>query len=69
MHGRFVNGFSSRDWVLGLIYRAKKLRIHAAGIEPINCPGVENVDVSAFVRNQFDYTTCLPDILEYVGVY
>ena len=62
--GRFVNGYSTGDWVLGVIFRVGRGVLQSvAGISPVEVPGVENVDLSAIVTAQTEYTHCMKDIL------
>ena len=54
--GRFVNAYSSQDWLLGLLFRSTSGFIRpAAGLCPVDVPGVENADLSDTVRGHFDY--------------
>lgn len=58
--GRFVNGFSTRDWVLKFLFRASDALGHGgiAGVDGATpCPGVENVDLSRIVRGHLEYRT------------
>ncbi|KAK2657059.1 hypothetical protein Ddye_010111 [Dipteronia dyeriana] len=41
--GRFINAYSTNDWILGVAFRASLLTQGLAGIQPINVPGIENV--------------------------
>lgn len=45
MAGRLVNGFSSRDWLLALIYRSKSWSVGVAGTARVEGCGVENIDL------------------------
>jgi hypothetical protein len=62
--GRFVNGFSKNDWVLGVVYRANFMTHRLAGLEPVNFPGIENVDLSDLVDGHSSYLTSLKHILQ-----
>lgn len=64
--GRLVNCYSSTDWTLGLLYRSQRWSTTVAGIRETNCPGVENVDVSAVVKRHTDYSVKVPDILDLI---
>ncbi|CAM9517186.1 unnamed protein product [Choristocarpus tenellus] len=75
VHGRLINGYSSRDLTLGLVFRAKSLSIGVAGTQAVTClpeddgPGagvgnvVENIDLSPVVESHFDYCRRMPEIL------
>ncbi|CAN1226010.1 Uncharacterized membrane protein F35D11.3 [Linum perenne] len=43
--GRFVNAYSTNDWMLGVAFRANLLTQGLAGIQPIEVPGIENVSL------------------------
>jgi hypothetical protein len=67
--GRFVNAYSRRDWVLGLIYRGANGFIKGAGgLCPMNCAGIENINLTSIIAGHFDYISKMPEILELVGV-
>lgn len=67
--GRFVNGYSTRDWVLGIIFRVGRgVLQNVAGISPVNVPGIENIDLSAIVSGQTEYSICMKDILTALNV-
>lgn len=44
--GRFVNAYSKNDWTLGIAFRAQLLSRGSAGIQSVDAPGIENVDVT-----------------------
>lgn len=58
--GRFVNGFASRDAVLGIIYRATHLDT-PAGLSPVCLPGVEDVDLSRLIKSHSEYASKMDD--------
>ena len=65
--GRVLNCYSKKDWMLRLIYRYQRLSLTAAGISPIPLiPGVENVDISAFIENHNDYPRQIQNILRHL---
>lgn len=67
---RLVNGFSRRDWILGLVYRGSSGFVKAAGgLMPVDCPGVENVNLSSLVDGHFDYAQKIDEILQIIGVH
>uniref|UniRef100_A0A5B7BNS4 Putative transmembrane and coiled-coil domain-containing protein 4 isoform X2 n=1 Tax=Davidia involucrata TaxID=16924 RepID=A0A5B7BNS4_DAVIN len=62
--GRFVNAYSANDWMLGVAFRASLLAKGLAGIQPIDVPGIENVDVSDFIEGHSSYLWTTQHILE-----
>jgi hypothetical protein len=42
--------YSQRDWVLGLVYRLSSGLVKGAGgLCPVDCPGVENVNLTSII--------------------
>ncbi|KAJ2472875.1 hypothetical protein GGI02_001277 [Coemansia sp. RSA 2322] len=68
--GRFVNAYSSKDWILGFFYRTTSLgRRSVAGMHPImGVNGLENIDVSAEVPGHNAYREVIPLLLQELGV-
>ncbi|KAL3525318.1 hypothetical protein ACH5RR_013690 [Cinchona calisaya] len=62
--GRFVNTYSTNDWMLGIAFRASLLTQGLAGIQPVDVPGVENVDVTELIDGHSSYLWATPQILE-----
>ncbi|XP_078446142.1 transmembrane and coiled-coil domain-containing protein STS1-like [Wolffia australiana] len=62
--GRFVNVYSTSDWILGVTFRASLLTQGLAGIQPVDIPGVENVDVTDLVDGHSSYLSATQKILE-----
>ncbi|XP_021605478.1 transmembrane and coiled-coil domain-containing protein 4 isoform X2 [Manihot esculenta] len=62
--GRFVNAYSTNDWILGLAFRASLLTQGLAGIQPIAVPGIENVDVTDIIEGHSSYLWATQQILE-----
>ena len=61
--GRFVNGYSQKDWVLGYLFRATGGGLKSvAGLTPIE--GVENLDCTEFVLGHMLYRKAIPKILK-----
>ena len=67
--GRLVNGFSTRDWMLRLVYRSKAWSLAGvAGAQQIEqpdeggFPSVENLDLTALVNGHLAYPHVLPQI-------
>ncbi|RLN18421.1 transmembrane and coiled-coil domain-containing protein 4-like [Panicum miliaceum] len=61
--GRFVNVYSTNDWILGITFRASLLTQGLAGIQAVEVPGVENVDVTELVFGHSSYRSLLQEIL------
>uniref|UniRef100_A0A0A9CMQ8 Uncharacterized protein n=1 Tax=Arundo donax TaxID=35708 RepID=A0A0A9CMQ8_ARUDO len=64
--GRFVNVYSRDDWILGVTFRASLLTQGLAGIQTIDVPGVEDVDVTELVDGHSSYLSAAQQILEYL---
>nr|CAD1836323.1 unnamed protein product [Ananas comosus var. bracteatus] len=62
--GRFINVYSTNDWILGVTFRASLLTQGLAGIQSIEVPGVENVDVTDMVDGHSSYLWAVQQILE-----
>lgn len=67
--GRFVNGYSSNDWILGYLFRATSGGImRVAGLAPIpDIPGLENLNVTDLVSGHMKYRGAMPRLLREVG--
>ncbi|KAL2240145.1 transmembrane and coiled-coil domain-containing protein 4-like [Sesamum indicum] len=62
--GRYVNAYSTNDWMLGIAFRANLLTQGLAGIQPVNVPGIENVDVTEVIEGHSSYLWRTQQILE-----
>uniref|UniRef100_A0A0E0M9N7 DUF726 domain-containing protein n=1 Tax=Oryza punctata TaxID=4537 RepID=A0A0E0M9N7_ORYPU len=62
--GRFVNVYSTNDWILGITFRASLLSQGLAGIQAVHVPGVENVDASELIVGHSSYLTFVNQILD-----
>lgn len=64
--GKFINGYSKNDWILGYLFRATGGGLlTVAGISPIeNIPGVENFDCTEFIEGHMSYRKAIPRILK-----
>ncbi|CAO1614341.1 unnamed protein product [Jaminaea pallidilutea] len=67
--GRFVNGFSRTDWILGYLFRATSGGLRSiAGLHPVErVPDVENVDVTTSVPGHLQYRAFMPLVMSEVG--
>ncbi|KAL2333766.1 hypothetical protein Fmac_014979 [Flemingia macrophylla] len=62
--GRFINAYSRNDWMLGVAFRASLLTKGLAGIQPVDVPGIQNVDVTDHIEGHSSYLWATPDILD-----
>ncbi|MCO5614378.1 hypothetical protein L7F22_068657 [Adiantum nelumboides] len=62
--GRFINAYSTNDWVLAVVYRASLMSQGLAGIQPVDVPGIENIDVTDVVNGHSSYLSNVGDILK-----
>ncbi|OEL26847.1 Transmembrane and coiled-coil domain-containing protein 4 [Dichanthelium oligosanthes] len=62
----FVNVYSTNDWILGITFRASLLTQGLAGIQAVDVPGVENVDVTELVVGHSSYLSFLQQILDHL---
>ncbi|KAJ6792936.1 putative transmembrane and coiled-coil domain-containing protein 4 [Iris pallida] len=62
--GRFINVYSTNDWILGVTFRASLLTQGLAGIQPVDISGIENVDVSHLIDGHSSYLSVTQHILE-----
>lgn len=65
--GRLVNGYSSGDWLLSVMFW-QGIAKPVAGLAPVEVDGVENVSLSSVVKGHFDYIGRLDEILELLQV-
>ncbi|KAJ1677992.1 hypothetical protein EV182_005007, partial [Spiromyces aspiralis] len=68
--GRFINGYSSRDWILGFFYRTTKFfRNVVAGLSPVEgVSGITNINFSDEIPGHNAYYTMMPVLLDHIGV-
>ncbi|CAL5188114.1 unnamed protein product [Lathyrus oleraceus] len=62
--GRFINAYSRTDWMLGVAFRASLLSQGLAGIQPIDIPGIQNVDVTDHIEGHSSYLWATQHILD-----
>lgn len=66
--GRFVNGYSTKDWILGYLFRATAGGLgRIAGLAPISDSGIENFDCTEMVEGHMGYRKAIPKLLTAVG--
>eukprot|EP00249_Psilotum_nudum_P016462 c25836_g1_i1 orf=296-2623(-) len=66
--GRFVNGYSTNDWILGVIYRTSLLSQGLAGIQAVNVPGIENIDLTDIIKGHSSYLSKVPEIVHAINI-
>ncbi|CAB4252478.1 similar to Saccharomyces cerevisiae YFL034W Putative integral membrane protein that interacts with Rpp0p, which is a component of the ribosomal stalk [Maudiozyma barnettii] len=68
--GRFVSGYSSKDWVLAYLFRATAGGFMAImGISPIeDVEGIENFDCTELVDGHMAYRQNMPKLLKKLGI-
>lgn len=66
--GKFINGYSRKDWILGYLFRATGGGLlTVAGLSPIeNIPGIENFDCTEYVDGHMAYRLAIPRILKHL---
>lgn len=64
--GRFVNGYSKQDWILGYLFRATSGGWRSiAGLSPVK--GIENMDCTSLVKGHMEYRKVMPKLLRKAG--
>ena len=63
---RIINCYSVNDWVLKFVYRTATATTSVAGLQPIECDGVENVNLSNCIDGHSEYYKKTPIILKYL---
>eukprot|EP01035_Chromulina_nebulosa_P019888 gene19888-25843_t len=66
--GRIINGYSKNDLILGLVYRYQRFGSAVSGVEPVPCPGIENIDLSHMIDKHVDYSKNIKEIMEYIDL-
>ncbi|KAK8059173.1 hypothetical protein PG996_009103 [Apiospora saccharicola] len=67
--GRIVNVYSTKDYLLGYLYRTSSLQYGVAGLQTVhNVDNIENVDVSDLVDGHTQYRFLIGSILQKVGI-
>jgi hypothetical protein len=66
--GRFINCYSTRDWLLGVLFW-EGISKPAAGLVPIDCAGIENINCSEIVSGHAEYLDKLDEILNLCGIF
>lgn len=67
--GRFLNGYSKKDWILGYLFRATSGGLgRIAGLAPIeSTPTIENFDCTEMVEGHMAYRKAMPKLLNAIG--
>lgn len=68
--GRFVNGYSKKDWILGYLFRATSGGIRrVVGLSEVHdIEGIENFDCTPYVTGHMEYRTAMPKLLKMLGI-
>lgn len=64
--GRFVNCYSTHDWLLTVMFW-QGVSKPAAGLGPVDSPGIENVNCSDIISGHAEYLEKLTDIFTLIG--
>lgn len=62
----FIN--PSGDWLLRFLYRTLSMTSGVAGMMPIDCERIENIDLSTVVGGHSEYPQKMPELLKFVGI-
>lgn len=64
--GKFINGFSKKDWILGYLFRATGGGLLSiAGLSAVeNVEGIDNIDCTHLVEGHMAYRKAIPKILK-----
>lgn len=65
--GRFINCYSTRDWLLGVLFW-EGISKPAAGLSPVDVAGIENINCSNIVSGHAEYLEKLDEVLEVCGM-
>lgn len=67
--GRFVNGYSKKDWILGYLFRATSGGLgRVAGLASVEgVHGLENFDNTEYVDGHMGYRKAMPILLAHLG--
>lgn len=65
---RFVNAYSTNDWMLGVAFRASLRYEGVAGIQLVNISGIQNIDVNELIESHSSYLWMTNQILEQLDV-
>ena len=66
--GRLINGFSSNDWILAVMYRYQGWAINVCGTTAIDNTAVENVDLSNVINGHMEYRCKMGPILRMLRI-
>ena len=82
--GRLINGYSTNDLVLGIVYRYERFKYNVSGVQPVDNEklwgtvlssssslsslGVENIDLSNIIYKHTDYTVKMKEILQSINL-
>ena len=63
---RIINCYSLNDWVLKFVYRTATVTTSVAGLMPIQCDGIENINLSNCIGGHSEYYQKTPKIINYL---
>ena len=66
--GRLINGFSTNDWMLAVMYRYQGWAYKVCGVGPIEVSGVENSDLSKIIQGHLEYRDKIGYILDHISL-
>ena len=67
--GRFVHGYSRKDWLLRFLFRTTRLHVgEVAGLVPWDVDGVESVDLTNLVSTHTEFRDKLDEIIDLLGL-
>ncbi|KAI8081713.1 uncharacterized protein BX664DRAFT_361834 [Halteromyces radiatus] len=64
--GRFINGFTTEDWVLAYVYRLHSLETKVSGLAPVPFDGVENLSLD--LEGHTSYRDAIPEIMSRINL-
>ncbi|KAK3281881.1 hypothetical protein CYMTET_10366 [Cymbomonas tetramitiformis] len=67
--GRMINAYSSKDWILAMMYWHNEWGSNVAGLGPVGHSEVENVDLSSDIDATTDYARRLPEVIQKLNLY
>ena len=66
--GRLVNAYCTSDWVLAVLCRTANVMGQVAGIAPVACDGVENIDITHLSSGHLMLKQRMHVILQYLHI-
>jgi hypothetical protein len=66
--GRLINGYAKSDWVLAFLFRVHDRKLKPAGLQPVNVPSVESIDLSHIIKGHLSYRKEMEAVLEAIQI-